>query len=119
MARVRVTSTLGDLASDLTSIAKKSATQLPNVVARNVQVATTYNQNVAKRRSGKHGLNYYKRISGEMLTPLSGEIGPHDGGTPVGAGFRHGRNTDNAKTADFIGPKLAADVRKKLDKWFW
>jgi hypothetical protein len=119
VARVRVTSTLGDLAADLDRIAAKAKPELSKVVARNVTQGNKVAQGIARRASGKHGKNYWKRLTSELTGPLSGEFGPHDGGTPVGAGYRHGRNTDMAKAADIIGPRFAKDVSKTVDGWFW
>lgn len=128
MPSVRVTHSIGDLASDLTGIAKKARPDMVKVVREGVKVGTSLARDYAKESSGVHGKNYYKRISGEMfgvvefggVGGISGEYGPHDGGTPVGAGWRHAPpNTDLTRSADVIGPAFVGEVRRLPDKWFW
>lgn len=108
-----------DLASDLRKIAVRAPADMHNVVRRNVKAGELAEQAIAKAASGRHGENYFKRITSEMTGALEGEWGPHDGGTPVGGGWRHGINTDSAKSADLVGPKFAKDMRNLPDDWFW
>lgn len=108
-----------DLASDLRKIAVRAPADLSNVVRRNVKAGELAEQAIAKTASGRHGQNYFKRITSEMTGAFEGEWGPHDGGTPVGGGWRHGVNTDSAKSLDIIAPKFARDVDAVVDGWFW
>ena len=121
MATLRVFHTIGDLADDLRAIAVRADKDLSKVVRRNVREGTAQAKVFAKASAGPHGKAFYKRISGEMTGPLSGEFGPT--GEPktefVGVGFRHGNNLDLPRTADIIGPQMAGDVDDVVDSWFW
>lgn len=118
--RIRVIHGIDDLESDLRHIAAISRVDMADTVRSNVAAGERYAKGFARQASGPHGKAYYKRITSEMTGPLAGEYGPHDGGTPVGAGYRHGAgNTDLAKSADMIGPRFARDVAKLPDRWFW
>ncbi|MCW2496403.1 hypothetical protein [Jatrophihabitans sp.] len=118
---IREFDTIDALARDLRSIAVRADKDLSKVVRRNVKEGTAQAKTLARAGAGKHGKAYYKRISGEMTGPLSGEFGPT--GSPktefVGVGFRHGHNMDLPRTADIIGPQMAGDVDDAVDKWFW
>jgi hypothetical protein len=118
--RIRVTHSIGDLAADMAEIPVIATRDMADTVRKNVQAGERYAKGIARQSAGPHGKNYYKRISSEMTGVMQGEFGPHDGGTPVGAGFRHGPpNTDMAKAADLIGPRFARDVENLPDRWFW
>jgi hypothetical protein len=118
--RVHVEHTLGDLVRDLAAIKPKFDTQAPAVVERNAKKGNSIAQRIARERSGRHGSNYYKRLSAEVTGPLTAEYGPHDGGTPVGAGFRHGGvNMDLPNSADIIGPEFADQVGDLAERLFW
>jgi hypothetical protein len=118
--RVHFTHHIDDLASDLAAMPRKVKSKAPGVVRKNVKAGNRLAVNFARARSGPHGLNYFKRLSWEMTGPLQGEYGPHDGGTPVGAGFRHaGVNMDLPDSADLIGPKFEHDVDHLIDGLFW
>lgn len=120
MARVRVIHSIGDLASDMRGITVGFARKAPGIVARNAREGNKIAQGFAKERSGRHGKSYWKRLSAEAIGPLTWEYGPHDGGTPVGAGYRNGPpNLDLPNSADIIGPKFAADVTDTADGMFW
>lgn len=128
MAAIRVVHSIGDLASDMTGIAQKARPDMVKVVREGVKVGTSLARDYAKEASGPHGKAYYKRITGEMhgvvsfggASGISGEWGPHDGGTPIGGGWRHGApNTELARSADVVGPALVGEVRRLPDKWFW
>lgn len=120
MATLRVLKTTDDLAEDLRSIAARAKSDLAGVAQRGVKFGETTEKRLAKERSGPHGKFYWKRISSEMLTPLSGEWGAHGGGTPVGAGFRNGPpNMDSANSADITVERVAGDVSALADRYFW
>jgi hypothetical protein len=109
--RVRVTHTLGDLVADLAAVKPKFDAEAPGIVERNNNKGNAIAQRIAREKSGPHGSNYPKRLSAEMTDELTAEYGPHDGGTPVGAGFRHGGpNMDLPNSADLIGPEFADEV---------
>jgi hypothetical protein len=118
--RIRATNTLAGLVADLSAAPAKFASEAPAVVERNANKGNTIAQRFAREKSGPHGKNYYKRLSAEMTGNLTAEYGPHDGGTPVGAGFRHGGvNMDLPNSADIIGPYFAEAVGELADRLFW
>lgn len=118
--RVRVINTLDDLADDMRAIPVRFAEKAPQVVDWNVQRGLKIAQRLARERGGPHGKNYWKRLSAEMTGPLTGEYGPHSGGTPVGGGYRHrGPNLDLPNSADIVGPDFADDVGDMVDGLFW
>jgi hypothetical protein len=109
-----------DLQSDLAKIPSLATRKGAAIVKSNVAAGNKLAQRFAREKSGPHGKNYFKRITSEMTGVMTGEYGPHDGGTPVGAGWRSGPpNTDLPRSADVIGPKLVRDVGKMLDGLFW
>ena len=120
MATLRVIHHIGDLADDLAKIPPTARRDMAETVKKNVDAGERYAKGFARAASGPHGKAYYKRITSEMTGELSGEWGPHDGGTPVGAGYRHGGvNTDLPRSADLVAPRFARDVERLADRWFW
>lgn len=120
MANIRVTHDIDDLASDLAGIAVEFNRKAPGVVKRHVAEGNGIARRFARDRAGIHGKNYYKRLSAEMTGPLTGEYGPHDGGTPVGAGYRNGGpNLDLPNSADIIAPKFAKAAGDMAEGLFW
>lgn len=116
---IRVIHSIGDLADDLRTIAVTTKPRMVGVVRDNVKLGERTAQRLAKESSGPHGLNYWKRITSELTGDLEGEYGPHAGGLPVGGGWRHGENTDLARSTDVIGPAFAKDVHDEVDDLFW
>lgn len=119
MSRIRVDHRdITWLAVDQTEIAAGVAKQARPIVKKNVHLGWRTERAIARAASGLHGKRYFNRITedmsggfqGAVTSIYSGEWGPHDGGTPVGAGWRHGVNTDSAKSADIVGPKFFHDV---------
>ena len=122
MPTVRVTHNIGDLANDLKRTPAKMRTQTTGIVRRNVEQGTTLARRFAQEAAGPHGSNYYKRISGEMTGPLSGEYGPTGvvEDNAVGAGWRNGPpNTDLEKSLDIQGPRFERDIGSMIDGLFW
>lgn len=117
---IHVSNDLSDLAGDTRRIATEAKLDMAETVKKNVEAGERYARGIARQASGPHGLNYFKRITGEVTSPLEGEFGPHAGGTPVGGGWRHGPpNTDQEKAADIVAPRFAKDVANLSDRWFW
>lgn len=113
MARIRVINAdMDGLASDLASIPVKFAKKAPGVVRKNIREGNKIAQGFAREKSGPHGKNFFKRYTSEMTGPLEGEFGMHDGGTPVGGGYRSGGgvNLDLPNAADIIAPKFGDAV---------
>lgn len=106
------------LAVDQAEIVIGAKKQMPSIVRSNVRKGKLAEQQIARAASGRHGKAYYKRITSEMTGSLRGEWGPHDGGTPIGAGWRHGVNTDAAKSADLISPGFRKDVDDMIGSLF-
>jgi hypothetical protein len=118
---VRVVHSIGDLASDLRKIPAQTVKQGNQIIRRNVVAGSRETRRLARRKAGKHGRNYFKRISSEMTGILEGEYGPSavQGKDYLGAGWRHGENTDLPQSLDLIRPKLHKDVEDMLDGLFW
>lgn len=125
--RVRVIGGVGDLANDLAEIATSTRPRMRGVVRDGVRVGTQLARTYAREQAGPHGKDYYKRISGEMHgglglfgNTISGEYGPT--GIPktdfVGAGFRHGINTDLPRSADVVGPSFLRSVDDEVQDMF-
>ena len=118
--RVIVQNDLSDLAGDMRDIPVEFAARAGSVVRRYANEGNREAKRIAKAKAGPHGKAYWKRLTAEMTGPLEGEYGPHDGGTPVGAGWRHGAgNHDLPQSADIIGPKFADAVLDVADGLFW
>jgi hypothetical protein len=126
--RVYVIGGVSDLARDMEGIAVRVRPDMRGVVRDGVKVGTELARGFAREKSGRHGVRYYKRITSSMNRSLglfgntiSGEFGPS--GTPktefVGAGFRHGINTDLPRAADIIGPSFLRSVDDQVGDWFW
>lgn len=127
MARIRVIHGIDDLASDMRKIPPRARKDMRAVVREGIKVGESLARDYAKAHSGPHGKRYYKRITSEMhgdvtfggVTGISGEWGPHDGGTPIGGGWRNSVNLDLPNSADVVGPAFYGEVRRLPDKWFW
>lgn len=121
MASIRVTGGVGDLARDQARAAAQAPRKLRGAVRRTERYTTSLVRSIARAKSGPHGKAYYKRIGGEMIGPLSAEIGPE--GIPksefVGAGFRHGENRDLDQARKPAGERLAEEARKALGELPW
>lgn len=116
--RVSVQHRLGDLSRDLVRVATTTRPKVAQAVHRNVAQGNAIAQRFARESSGPHGLNYYKRLTAEVIGPLEGEYGPEGNvvENAVGAGWRNGPvNTDLPRSADIQGPKFARDVGAALD----
>lgn len=117
--RVNVTHGIGDLSNDLAAVPVNLHKRAPAIIKKDVRAGRNLARRFARAKSGPHGKSYFKRITDEA-SGLSGEYGPHDGGTPVGGGWRNGPpNTDLPRSADVIGPKFADDIGDLVDGLFW
>lgn len=121
--RVHVEHSIGDLIRDYVRIAAVQAPRdMMRVVEHNVDRGHSLAQRFARGSSGPHGRLYYKRITKEMLGPLSGEYGPTGdvAGNAVGAGWRNGPpNTDLPRSADIVGPNMAKMMMTRVGRWSW
>lgn len=122
--RIKVTSTIDDLASDLRKIPVMAAKDMARITKMNAQRGNKNAKAYAKESAGAHGKHYHKAFTVEMLSPLSYEYGP-DSSRPQGdMSFEFGsRNQpphlDLSRSADLLGPMFARDVAKLPDRWFW
>lgn len=122
MPYIRVLSTLDDLERDMRQIPGRFVRGASTVVKRNTEQGNNVAQRIARKASGPHGVAYYKRLSGELLSPLVGEYGPTGDvvENAVGAGWRNGPvNTDLERSLDIQGPRYRRDVDKLLDRLYW
>lgn len=110
--RVRVHHTIDRLAADQAAAPVTFAAKAPAAVKGAADFGRDLARALAREKSGPHGKAYWKRINSERTGTLTAEFGPD--GTPktefVGAGFRHGRNTDLPVAAD----KAAADLAERV-----
>lgn len=111
---------LKDLQRDLEKGAPTLVREGRKLVAKKVREGSGAARRIAREKSGPHGKAYYKRITSDMTGPMTGEWGPHDGGTPVGAGWRNGPgNTDLPQSADIIVPQFQKDAADLVASLFW
>ncbi|MCL2611950.1 MAG: hypothetical protein FWD95_01820 [Nocardioidaceae bacterium] len=122
MIRVVVHDELDLLESDLRDAAAKLQNSLTRAVDSAQRLGTQMARAHAIAASGRHGKNFYKRITGEMLSSTSAEFGitADEHGQPVGAGFRHGPpNRDLVAAGDKAADELQIGVRGAIDGAFW
>lgn len=119
---ITVSHSIGDLADDLARNVALAQSEPPMMALRAVERGKTLARQFARAGAGRHGRDYYKRITAEMLTPLSGEYGPE--GIPksdfVGVGYRHGGpNMDLPNSADIVVVEMAEEAQRLYDRMFW
>jgi hypothetical protein len=127
--RVSVSGIPDDLKSDCAKIPALFYQQGRRIIREDVADGGKTARRIARFKSGPHGSAYYKRITWDKSASsfvgfgggsISGEYGPHAGGTPVGGGWRHGPpNTDLENSLDLIRPKFHRDVDSMLHSLFW
>lgn len=128
---ITVTSTLGDLAADLRTIAAKAEPTLAKVVRKDAIEGNRIARAFASEQHTMHSaidVPYQESFSAEAHGPLSWVYGPTDNGVPHGGsqatgyelGSRKQRpHLDLARSQDIIGPKFASDVLDAADGLFW
>jgi hypothetical protein len=127
--RVSVKHHLDNLQSDCAKVGPEFYKLGRAIIRSNVSDGGKTARRIARWKSGPHGSAYFKRITWDKSArsfagfgggSIVGEYGPHAGGTPVGAGWRHGPgNTDLEESLDLIRPKFHRDVDGMLGKLFW
>ena len=119
--RIRVTHNIDDLASDLAQIPALALRDANAAVNHAKDVGNKRAQAIARAEAGPHGRDYWKRLSAEMVGPLSAEYGPT--GPPktdyVGVSGTAGAQRDLARSAPVAGRALAEQIREAMDGWFW
>jgi hypothetical protein len=132
MAGVRVHHSIDRLAADMADIPVRARVDMRATVRNGLRVGNSLAKDFAKKSAGKHGKHYHKAFTTEMygvvsfagVNGIAGEYGP-DAARPQGdMSFERGsRNQkphlDLARSADFIAPAFAGEVRRLPDRWFW
>lgn len=135
MSRITVTHGVGDLATDLRTIARKAPVELSGVVRENLRAgnmlakgyAWTANgpRSASRKYPGTFTAEMSRGFRGASLSVYSGEYGPVARGQGQLAhileqGEGHNAPQNNlAKSTDIIGPAFAHDVGRKADSLFW
>lgn len=122
MPRIRVTHSIGGLARTQVRNGTQAPKKFSAAVRRSERYTTGLVRSIARAKSGLHGKTYYKRVTGEMLGPLTAEVGP--AGIPksefVGAGYRNGGgNSDLDQARGPAGDRLAEEARRALGQLPW
>lgn len=121
----RIVHSLGDLESDLRTIATTFKARAAVGVRDVARDGNREARRLARRSAGSHGKHYFKAFSAERRTPLSWEWGPDSAMPQGGMSFERGsRNQpphhDIAQGADLHGAdELARRTRSVLDDLFW
>lgn len=124
-----VVHSIGDLERDMKGIVRQVPGDLTRTVVRAARVGNSEARAYAKESAGAHGKHYHKAFTAEgrvrgVFGGYVAEYGPEAGRPQGDMSFENGsRNqpphNDLAKSADFIGPVLARNVRRLEDGWFW
>jgi hypothetical protein len=121
---VRVTHTVDSLDRDMRAMPAKVARMQTSLLNGLAHRGNGLARSFARKTAGAHGRHYPDAFSVEAKTATSWEYGPDAAKKQGGMSFEYGsRNQpphlDLNKSADIIGPKMAADVRKMIDRLFW
>lgn len=135
MATIRVTHSIGDLESDLRTIAKKAPVALKGVVRKNaMEGAKIARANASKQHTmnSRYDVHYPKSITWDQPRGFFGfgggsysaEYGPDSARKQGGMSFERGsRNqpphNDLAKSADVIAVQFGANTLYAADQLFW
>lgn len=132
MSSVRVTHSIGDLASDLRTIAVEAKPTMARSLQEEARLGNELAKGFARKSAGKHGKHYPNAFSAEMRgivgfggsAGISGEYGPDIAKPQGGMSFEGGsRNQpphlDLTRSADLIGPSFRQEVSRLPDRWFW
>lgn len=115
---------LGDLDREMRRIPGKAATAAARSVKTRAEQGNRSAKAFATKSAGSHGKHYPDAFSAEAISAFEWEYGPDASKPQGGMSFEYGsRNQpphmDLNKSADIVGPKLDADMRKLLDRLFW
>src|SRR5690348_13415199 len=133
MSGLRVTHHLDRLEADLRRIPVEAAAEMNAIVREGIKVGNIVAKDFARESSGTHAKLYPGKFSAEMGKTFSGfgsriihgEYGPRVGGqgnlAPIlENGSRHNKAHLNlARSADLMGPALAGEVGRMVDRLFW
>jgi hypothetical protein len=112
---------ISDLADDLEQSPRTARLRGDALVMKHAEIGNSIAQGIARKAAGKHGKNYYKRLSAERTGTWQAEFGPE--GPPktdyVGVSGTAGAMRDLEKAAERVAPRFARDAGKLLDSLFW
>lgn len=129
--RVRVTHSIGDLASDLAKIPRLVQRDARDAVRHAAMTGNLIAKTSAKRTAGAHGKHYHKAFTWDQPRASlfggagwSAEYGPLPGRRQGGMSFEEGsRNqpphNDLERSRNLAVGLLAQDIRKAMNAWFW
>lgn len=118
--RVRAIHTFAAFERDATRVPVKVVRQAAKAVRTRAEQGNRNAKNRARNTAGKHGRHYPNSFLAEAISPLEWQYGPHPSLAQGEMSFEYGsRNQpphmDLNKSADVVGPKLAADMGRILD----
>lgn len=132
MARVTVHHTIGRLAADMADIPARAKVDMRATVRDGIKVGNSLAKDFARESAGAHGKHYHKAFTTEMRRDfagfgtaiISGEYGPDIARPQGGMSFEFGSRNQKphlglARSADFVGPAFAGEVRRLPSRWFW
>lgn len=127
--RVRVTHSIGDLASDLRTIAVRAPREMAAVVRDNAKEGNRLAKGFASEQHtmfGDEDVEYPPSFTVEKLGPLLWEYGPDSaiGDGSKSPGYEHGSinspaHHDLLRSTDIIGTGFGLDVEDMIRSWFW
>lgn len=122
--QIKVTHSIGDLASDMRKVTTTTQVKAARVVRKNAVAGNRVAKALARESAGKHGKHYPNAFSADAETPLRWEYGPDSSKPQGGMSFENGsRNQkphlDLARSADKQGPQFAKDIADMVAGQFW
>lgn len=132
--QVKVSSTLGEFSRVCVEASKVCQREMRGVVEDGVKLGNQLGRANARRTAPPHGKRYPNAFTWEMSgtyrsafassNVYQGTYGPDAALPQGGMSFEHGsRNqpphNDLAKSADYVGPRMPATARRRLDLVFW
>ena len=130
---INVSTTLGDLQTDMARIPGELYREGRKIVSANARAGATIARASARKTAGAHGKNYPRSITADRASSYAGfgggviqaTYGPESGrSNQADMSFEWGsRNQpphlDLLKSADVIGRRFAADVSRMVGDLFW
>jgi hypothetical protein len=124
VASIRVTHSIGDLASDLRTIAVEAKPTMARTIADEARLGNELAKGFARKSAGAHGKHYPNAFSVERTGLLQYEYGPDSAMPQGGMSFEFGsRNQkphlDLWKSVDIIHTRFGEAVLSNVDSLFW
>lgn len=127
--RVRVLHGIGDLANDITSVARRAPKDMHDVVKHNAHEGNRLAKGFASEQHTMFGdadIEYPPSFTVERIGPLAYEYGADStiGDGSKSPGYEHGSinspaHHDHARSADIISVEFPLDVDDMVRSWFW